>query len=132
LGNYQVALEYHNKALEINPNNAHPYYSRGRAYLALKNYDLAEKDFNKAVELKWRLPNSYSNLLLVYKNSRNCEKAEIVIEKLYELKAFSKEDEQELIECYLLNNFLLHKLFLLFLLFSEGSSKDYLGSHYTF
>lgn len=56
--NYDAAILYLNKSIELDANNAATYISRGHAYFNHKNRNLkaAIQDFNKAIELD---PNNY-------------------------------------------------------------------------
>ena len=45
-GDYDLALEDYNKVIELNPNYAEAYYSRGMAYGKKGDYDLALVDYN--------------------------------------------------------------------------------------
>lgn len=51
LGNYQAAVDYSTKAIELRTVNWSPYFERGRAYLKLKNNDLAINDFKEVLAL---------------------------------------------------------------------------------
>jgi tetratricopeptide (TPR) repeat protein len=61
-GNVIEAMEYWNKALEINPKRGDIY--RGMALLSLKKgrFDEAITQYQKALELAPRLPDAYSNM----------------------------------------------------------------------
>jgi Flp pilus assembly protein TadD len=50
-GQYDQAIAYFDKAIEINPRGAEAFGSRGFAYVAKDRYDKAISDFNKAFEL---------------------------------------------------------------------------------
>lgn len=65
-GDYQSALDYHNKAIRINPNFATAYNNRGVCYIYLQDWDSAEKDFLKAVSLFGNYTDAYFNLGYVY------------------------------------------------------------------
>jgi len=52
LNDYENAIEYLNKTIEINNKNPRPYYYRGLAHLHKKEYDKALADFTYAIELK--------------------------------------------------------------------------------
>jgi tetratricopeptide (TPR) repeat protein len=61
VNDYQKALEYYNKATQIDPNFAPPYNMIGYTQVELKNYDTAEKAFKKYIELVPNSPNSYDS-----------------------------------------------------------------------
>ena len=48
---YELALDDHNKAIELNPNYAMAYSVRALHYSSQQKYDLALDDYNKAIEL---------------------------------------------------------------------------------
>lgn len=52
INNFQKAIEYSTKRIELNPRNHVPYIDRGLCYRKLKKYKEAEKDFNKSLEIK--------------------------------------------------------------------------------
>ncbi|ELY2018412.1 tetratricopeptide repeat protein [Flavobacterium psychrophilum] len=54
--NFQRAIEYATKRIELNPNDHIAFLDRGICYRKLNNYINAEKDFDKSIELK---PNFY-------------------------------------------------------------------------
>ena len=47
VGNYDKAIEYYTKVIEINPKDAKAYYNRGVAYAEKGLQDKAIKDYNK-------------------------------------------------------------------------------------
>jgi len=49
---YARAIEDHNEAIRVSPNNATAYYNRGAAYYNKGDYDLAIRDYNEAIRLK--------------------------------------------------------------------------------
>ena len=53
---FQNAINYYNKAIELNPNNSHAYYNRGVAKSALLDNAGAKIDYNKAFELNTKDP----------------------------------------------------------------------------
>ncbi|MCL2526820.1 MAG: tetratricopeptide repeat protein [Defluviitaleaceae bacterium] len=48
---YEKAIECYNHKIEKEPDDPHPYVSRGMAYKKLKRYARAKKDYEKALEL---------------------------------------------------------------------------------
>jgi len=64
---FNLAIEFYEKAIAINPDFSPPYNQMGYAHRALENYDKAEKAFKKYIELIPDDPNpydSYAELLL--------------------------------------------------------------------
>ena len=61
-GNYQGAIAYYTKALEINPQGASvPFNYRGDAKYKLKDYQGAIADYTKAIEIDPQYASAYSN-----------------------------------------------------------------------
>jgi tetratricopeptide (TPR) repeat protein len=65
-GNYQEAINYYNKGLEANSNDACLYNNQGLACLGLEKYDRAIHNFDKAIELHPDFMNAYYNRGLAY------------------------------------------------------------------
>ena len=63
---YDLALDDHNKAIELNPNFALAYFGRGTHYLSQQKSDLALTDYNKAIELNPNFAMAYSHRGLLY------------------------------------------------------------------
>jgi len=91
-GNYEKAIEYFTKAIELKPDYAEAYYNRGLAYLKIgskytaegrKNLNSAIADFSKAIELKPNYVDAYYSRGL----------AKIAFIHFYD-KPFSQEIEQ--------------------------------------
>ena len=61
IGQYDKAMTYFNKALEISPKNAGYYNNRGMANMAKGQYDEAIADFNKALQINPMLALAYGN-----------------------------------------------------------------------
>ncbi len=74
-GNYNDAIKYFTKNLEIFPNNAKAYYNRGRIYYNLQNYDNAISDFTKAIQLNPDFAEAYNNRGVTYGDLQNYDKA---------------------------------------------------------
>ena len=58
---YENAIIYYNKAIELNPDDAIAYNNRGCAKVDLKDYTGAIEDYNKGIELKPDYANAYFN-----------------------------------------------------------------------
>jgi len=50
----QAAFQDFDKAVELDPRNAHVYYNRGNLFYILKQYQDAEKDFNTGMRFQTR------------------------------------------------------------------------------
>ena len=51
LKDYDGAIAYFTKSIDLNPNNAMAYYNRGNVKYDLKDYDGAISDYNKSIDL---------------------------------------------------------------------------------
>ncbi|RZB33444.1 MAG: hypothetical protein SRB2_03997 [Desulfobacteraceae bacterium Eth-SRB2] len=60
-GNYQEAIEYYNKGIEVKPGDSCLYNNLGLAYYALRKYDEAISEYSKAIELKPDFADAYFN-----------------------------------------------------------------------
>ncbi len=60
-GQYDRAIAYFNKAIELNPRNAEAYNNRGLAYYEKGQYDKAFSDYTKTIEINPRFFIAYSN-----------------------------------------------------------------------
>lgn len=59
-GDFNNAITFYTKAIELNSNNNYAYYLRAVAYKALKKYKQAIEDYNKSIVL-----NPYNGMLIV-------------------------------------------------------------------
>ena len=62
LGDYEVALENVNKAIDLNPDFTEAYNSRGIIRGHFREYELALADFNKALTLEPNSPRTVQNI----------------------------------------------------------------------
>lgn len=62
LEDYQGAIADYTRAIELNPDDAAAYFSRGLAYLGFGRKDQAREGFMKAMELGYRVPPEALNL----------------------------------------------------------------------
>ena len=60
-GQYNQAIAYFNKAIDINPRSAKAYYNRGRSYFRERRYNKAIADFSKAIEINPRHGYAYTS-----------------------------------------------------------------------
>jgi len=65
LGEYDKALQFYFKSIEINPNNYFVYNNIGVIYFKLKNYKLAKDFYLKAYEIEKNYPKLLVNLAVV-------------------------------------------------------------------
>ena len=75
LGDYQDAIEWYNKALNLNPRMTAAYIHRGVAYNKMGDYELALQNCTKAIELDPEFPGGYYERGGVYGSRGNYELA---------------------------------------------------------
>ena len=85
-GRSEEARDAFTKAIELKPDYAMVYYSRGEAYLNLGNYEQAIGDYSKAIELKPDLVEAYYRRGLSYVGLGNYQQAINDCTKAIELK----------------------------------------------
>ena len=56
---YEEGLEYFDRVIEADPDNALAYYNRGYCFYSMKQYDKANTEFDKAIEINPRDSVSY-------------------------------------------------------------------------
>ena len=62
---YDEAIEYLNKAIELNPYFSNAYVYRGMVYYQLEKYSEALKDYNKAIYIDFNNEYAYTNRGLI-------------------------------------------------------------------
>ncbi|OQW94069.1 MAG: hypothetical protein BWK79_07795 [Beggiatoa sp. IS2] len=72
-GEFELALDYFNKAIELNINFSGAYNNRGLIYKEQGKFDLALVDYNKAVELNSELAEAYNNRGLLYAEQKKID-----------------------------------------------------------
>ena len=89
-GDYDAALEYYNKALDIrkqvlgenHPDTATSYNNIGAVYLRKGDYDAALENYNKAkVVLEQILPNTHPYILSIKRSISKCEYMKVINNK---------------------------------------------------
>lgn len=60
-GKIKEAIFHYNKAIQLKPDFADAYFSKGNAYIKLREYQLAVDNFNKAISLNAGLYDAYNN-----------------------------------------------------------------------
>jgi tetratricopeptide (TPR) repeat protein len=88
-GNFDKAIEFYNRALEITPNPAYVIHDRGTAYLRKGEFENAITDLNKAMEMnpneKDFIAQCYNDRGNVYYGSGQYEKSWQDVQKAIEL-----------------------------------------------
>jgi superkiller protein 3 len=91
-GDYDKAIEYYNKAIELNPDYAVAYYNLGNVYnnkgdygKAIEYYNKAIEYYNKAIELNPDSVDAYNNLGIAYNIKSDDDKAIEYYNKAIEL-----------------------------------------------
>ena len=74
-GDYQGAINFYDKAIEINPQYADAYSNRGLAKVYLKDYQGAIADCNKALEINPRYDSAYNNRGIAKRNLKDYQGA---------------------------------------------------------
>ena len=74
-GNYDLAIQDYNKALELDPNDVKAYNNRGFVHGRQCNYDLAIQDYNKALELDPKSAVVYTNHGIAYSYKGDYDRA---------------------------------------------------------
>jgi tetratricopeptide (TPR) repeat protein len=72
---YARAIEDHNEAIRLNPNNSTAYYNRGTAYDNKGDYDLAIRDYSEAIRLKPDFAFAYIGRGVTYASKRDYDRA---------------------------------------------------------
>ena len=82
---YEEALEYFDRAIEMNPNMARAYGKRGAVYNRTGLYEKALADFNKGIEIKPMAAKQYFGRWFAYKKLGEKKKAKADLKKSAEL-----------------------------------------------
>ena len=67
-GQYDLAIQYYTKSLQLDSLNIDAYLQRGNAFDDIGNYKKAIRDFKKIISLRPNDPDAYANLGYVYDN----------------------------------------------------------------
>ncbi len=103
-GDFFKAIEYYNKALELNSKYAKAYANRGKAKQELKEYDEAIKDYDKALGLNPKLVEAYINRGGAKMELKEYDKAIKDYDKALELNPNLAKTYEGLILAYLQSN----------------------------
>ena len=71
--NFNKAIKYYLKTIELRPNDAHAYNNLGNSYKEIKNYSKAINAFQNAIILKPDYASAHYNLGIVYQKNKNFE-----------------------------------------------------------
>ncbi len=71
----EKALEYFNKAIEVDPTYMDSFYNRGIFYTRIKEYDKARDDFNTAITLEPTHSDAFYNRAFVFAEMGNSDDA---------------------------------------------------------
>ena len=82
---YEKAIAYYTRAIELNSQSAEAYVNRGAAYESMGNLDLALQDFNTALDLEPK-SEAYNNRANVHFRNRDYERAVQDYSKALELE----------------------------------------------
>lgn len=85
LGEDNLAIKYHQKAIELMPENHMAWQNFGKSLFKLRLFDDALKSFTKVIELKPDFAEAFNNLGNVLKELKNFEKALYNYDKAIEL-----------------------------------------------
>ncbi len=98
---FDGAIELADEAIQLNPNYAAAYNSRGGFYYFLKQYERAIQDFDKSIALNPKLAGAYYNRGAAYKNLGEYHKAIADFQKYAELNPTDAATAyKKLGECY--------------------------------
>ena len=81
----EVAINYHKKSIEINPDYAEGYNNLGIAFQKLGLFEEAVKNYNKTLKLKPNFAPAYNNLGIVFKSLNKLDEALMNAKKAIEL-----------------------------------------------
>ncbi len=95
-GEYDLAVNNYNKAVELNPTAVAVYLSRGRAFYGKKDYALAVADYSKAIELNPKESTVYFIRGDSYEKMGDVQKAVIDYQKAVELDANNESAKSNL------------------------------------
>jgi len=83
---YDKAMEYYRKAIELKPDYAETYLNLGIIHHQRHEYDIAMEYYSKAIELEPKLAMAYNNAGDIYNQKQEYDKAMEYFKKALELK----------------------------------------------
>ncbi len=96
LGNYNEALKWYDKLVEITPKETKGYIFKGACLASSGDYKLAKKEHLKATALKGDPEEAFYNLALIYRAEMKFAKAKKFCEKSLEIDP----NDEQVIHCY--------------------------------
>jgi tetratricopeptide (TPR) repeat protein len=72
---YRQAIEYYEKAIQVDPNFENAYLNRGNAYLALEEHQKAIQSYTEAIQVHPESFTAYNSRGFAYSDSGNYERA---------------------------------------------------------
>ncbi|MFK7797964.1 MAG: tetratricopeptide repeat protein [Aureispira sp.] len=94
------ALEYLEKAIELNPNNIHSYTELGKVYQKLSKFDKAEEVLLKAIQIDSQNVHTRTELGKVYQQQQEWNKAEEVLLMAIQIDSQNVHSRTELGKVY--------------------------------
>lgn len=85
IGEYDNAILYYQKSIEINPGKANPYYNMGVNYQKKKNYNKAIELYRKVIEIDSYYADAYYNMGIAHTKKENYDEAIVCFQKSIEL-----------------------------------------------
>ena len=85
-GEFDLAIDAMNKAVQLVPKSAGVYNNRGRVYYQSGNFSKAMEDFNKSIEIDDKAPMVYNNRADVHYAKREYSQALTDYNKAFELE----------------------------------------------
>jgi tetratricopeptide (TPR) repeat protein len=73
LTNYDIAITYFNRSIELNPNFAEAFYKRGNVKFIIDDFKGALSDYDEAIRLNPKLAEAYHNRGLIKFNNGDKE-----------------------------------------------------------
>lgn len=85
LGNFNKAIIFYKKALDLDENNSHIYFNIANCYFSLKQNVEAINNYEKTIEIDNQYYNAHNNLGMLYLNSSQALKAEFHLKEAIKL-----------------------------------------------
>ncbi len=92
LTNYNIAISYFTKSIELNPGFAEAFYKRGNVKFIMEDYENALNDYNQAIMLNPKLAEAYHNRALIKFNKGDKENGRIDFVTAAKLGCFKTYD----------------------------------------